>query len=214
MLAAALRALDDDDAADLELRAARDEFERLGAPIDLAAAESSIRAATERGEAASQVRMTFMFTDIVGSTNLAEAMGDQAWERVLKWHDDTLRALIAKGGGEVVNPTGDGFFVAFDSARRAIDCARGIQVALAEHRRTEAFVPAVRIGLHTAEANQRAADYSGVGVHLAARVAALAGGGEIVATIDVARGGRRRGRDDTSTTPPSRASRPRFGSPP
>ena len=129
--------------------------------------------------------MTFMFTDIVGSTNLAEAMGDVAWERVLKWHDDTLRGLFAKGGGEVVNPTGDGFFVAFDSARLAIDCAKAIQVALAEHRRTEAFVPSVRIGLHTAEANRRAADYSGVGVHLASRVAALAGGGEIVATVDV-----------------------------
>ena len=83
-----------------------------------------------------------------------------------------------------MNPTGDGFFVAFASARQAIDCARAIQSALAEHRRTEAFVPAVRIGLHTAEANRRAADYSGVGVHLAARVSALAGGGEIVATVD------------------------------
>ncbi len=61
--------------------------------------------------------MTFMFTDIVGSTNLAEAMGDEAWEHVLKWHDDTLRGLVAKDGGEVVSPTGDGFFVAFDSAR-------------------------------------------------------------------------------------------------
>jgi class 3 adenylate cyclase len=184
LLASALRALDDEDAAELELRAARDEFERLGAQVDLAAVESTIQAAAQRAEAPTQVRMTFMFTDIVGSTNLAEAMGDVAWERVLKWHDDTLRGLIARGGGEVVNPTGDGFFVAFDSARRAIDCARAIQTALAERRRTEAFVPAVRIGLHTAEANRRAADYSGVGVHLASRVAALAGGGEIVATLE------------------------------
>ncbi len=184
LLAAALRALDDGDSADLELRAARDEFERLGARIDLAQAERADRAAAERAGAVSQVRMTFMFTDIVGSTNLAEAMGDQAWQRVLQWHDDTLRRLIATGGGEVVNPTGDGFFVAFGSARQAIDCARAIQVALAEHRRSEAFVPAVRIGLHTADANRRAADYSGVGVHLASRVSALAGGGEILATVE------------------------------
>ncbi len=123
-----------------------------------------------------------MFTDIVGSTNLAEALGDEAWENLLRWHDDMLRTLVAKNGGEVVNSTGDGFFVAFESAGRGIDCARAIQRALVDHRRTSGFALSVRIGLHTAEANRRGADYSGVGVHLAARVAALAGGGEILAT--------------------------------
>ena len=86
--------------------------------------------------------------------------------------------------GEVVNSTGDGFFVAFDSARKGVDCAVAIQRALAEHRRTSGFAPAVRIGLHAAEANRRGDDYSGMAVHVAARVAALAGGGEIVATVD------------------------------
>ncbi|CAN5497433.1 hypothetical protein BH20CHL7_BH20CHL7_04320 [soil metagenome] len=61
-------------------------------------------------------------------------------------------------------------------------CAIGIQRALDEHRRSSGFAPAVRIGLHTAEATQRGSDYSGVGVHVAARVAALASGGEIVAS--------------------------------
>ena len=182
LLARALRAADDEDDADLELQAARDEFERLGAKPDAAAAEREQRAAVDRRAGPVQIRKSFMFTDIVGSTNLAEFLGNEAWERLLRWHDDSLREQVAKSGGEVVNSTGDGFFVAFDSARPAIDCAIAIQTALAEHRRTSGFALSVRIGLHTAEANRRGEDYSGMGVHLAARVAALAGGGEILAS--------------------------------
>jgi class 3 adenylate cyclase len=63
------------------------------------------------------VRRTFVFTDIVSSTNLAEAMGDEAWEHLLRWHDQTLSALISEHGGEVVNGTGDGFFAAFEVSR-------------------------------------------------------------------------------------------------
>ncbi|HEX5466303.1 MAG TPA: adenylate/guanylate cyclase domain-containing protein, partial [Candidatus Limnocylindrales bacterium] len=139
----------------------------------------------------STARRTFMFTDIVRSTNLAEALGDAAWEQVLRWHDETLRGLIAAGGGEVVNSTGDGFFAAFESAQAAVACAGSIQRALRDHRLRAGFAPAVRIGLHTAEANRRGgegddrqADYSGVGVHVAARVGALADGGEILATAE------------------------------
>jgi len=123
-----------------------------------------------------------MFTDIVGSTNLAELLGNDAWERLLRWHDDALQGLVRKGGGEVVKSTGDGFFFAFDTARAGIDCARSIQRTLADHRQDSGFALSVRVGLHTAEANRRADDYSGMGVHVASRVAALAGGGEILAT--------------------------------
>jgi class 3 adenylate cyclase len=182
VLAAALRTLNDDEAADLELQAARDEFVRLGAGLDAANAVKALQVAAERRAGPVQIRKTFMFTDIVGSTNLAEALGNEAWERLLQWHDDALRALFARNGGEVVNSTGDGFFVAFDSARKGVDCAVAIQRALSEHRRTGGFAPPVRIGLHAAEANRRGDDYSGMAVHVAARVAALAGGGEIVAT--------------------------------
>jgi class 3 adenylate cyclase len=182
MLATALRN-HDEDGADLELEAARNEFARLGAAIDLENAEREIRAVAERRRSPTKVRKTFMFTDIVGSTNLADTLGNEAWGLLLQWHDDALRSSFAKQRGEVVNSTGDGFFVAFDSARKAIDCAISIQRALAEHRRSTGFAPMVRIGVHTAEANQRSFDYSGLGVNVAARVAGEAGGGEIAATI-------------------------------
>jgi class 3 adenylate cyclase len=184
LLGQALRARDDEDDADLELEAARAVFERLGAQPDAVVAVRELRAAADRRSGPVQVRKTFMFTDIVGSTNLAAALGNEPWERLLRWHDEMLRDLVQKGGGEVVNSTGDGFFVAFDGARQAVDCAVSIQRALAEHRRSSGFAPSVRIGLHAAEANRRGDDYSGMGVHLAARVAALAGGEEIVASAD------------------------------
>jgi class 3 adenylate cyclase len=184
MLAGALRALGDDEDADLELRAAHDEFERLGARIDLATAEQAVRTAEERRARPRQIRRTFMFTDIVGSTTLAEALGDEAWEGLLRWHDRTLRDLFERYGGEIVNSTGDGYFVAFAAATSAVDCAAAIQREMAAHRKAIGFALDVRIGLHTATANRRGRDYSGVGVHVAARVGALAGVGEILATTD------------------------------
>ena len=184
VLAMALRAIGDDDAADLELQAALTEFERLGARIDAQAAEGELQAARERRLGPSQARRTFMFTDIAGSTKLAEALGDAAWDRLLRWHDETLRSLVVAGGGEIVKSTGDGFFAAFDAARQAVDCAISIQRALVEHRRSSGFALSVRIGIHTAEASRRGSDYSGVGVHTAARVADLAGAGEILATAE------------------------------
>jgi class 3 adenylate cyclase len=185
-LAAALRLVDRDEEADLELGTAAGEFDRLGAVRDAAAVAEAIRAAAERVATPETTRKTFVFTDIVSSTSLAEAMGDEAWEHLLRWHDDALRTLFVRHGGEVVNSTGDGFFVAFDSSARAVQCAMAIQLALAEHRRTHGFAPAVRIGVHTADATRRGADYSGKGVHVAARISALAEGGEILASAETA----------------------------
>ncbi len=184
LLASALRMLDDD-GADLELRVALDEFRRLGAMVDAAAAERELRDAEERRSGPAHVRKTFMFTDIVGSTVLAEALGDAAWERLLRWHDDMLRRVIADGGGELVKSTGDGFFAAFETGGQGIGCAIAIQRALRDHRDDTGFALAVRVGLHAAEASRRGNDYSGMGVHIAARVSALAGAGEILATADV-----------------------------
>jgi class 3 adenylate cyclase len=182
LLASALQQLGRGDEADLELGAAREDFHRLGAVRDEAAAANAIQAAREREAAPSIAHKTFMFTDIVASTNIAAAIGDEAWEHLLRWHDDTLRSVFIEHGGEVVNSTGDGFFVAFDSAGAAIACATAVQRALAEQRRTHGFAPAVRIGVHSAAATRRGSDYSGKEVHVAARIAALAGGGEILAS--------------------------------
>ena len=137
-----------------------------------------------------RVEKTFMFTDIEGSTNLVEALGDEAWQGVLRWHNETLRSLFAEHKGEEVVGTGDGFFVGFDSPDEALECAVAIQRRLAEHRRTAGFAPKVRIGLHASGATQVGHDYSGKGVHEAARIAALADGDEIFASKATAGDGR------------------------
>jgi class 3 adenylate cyclase len=126
------------------------------------------------------VTKTFMFTDIVTSTDLVGVIGDDAWAELLKWHDRELRSAFASHRGEEVNHTGDGFFVAFERADDAIDCGVDIQRRLARHRHEHGFAPTVRIGLHTAEATREGTDYRGRGVHVAARIGAAAGSEEIL----------------------------------
>ena len=137
-----------------------------------------------RGKAgpAQRVLKTFMFTDIVGSTNLVEALGDEAWGSMLAWHNATLREVFVAHRGEEISTTGDGFFVSFDSPDLAVAAAIAIQRRLAEHRSMHGFAPQVRIGLHASDATQVAGDFHGKGVHEAARIAALGGAGEIVAS--------------------------------
>src|SRR3954449_1764463 len=137
-----------------------------------------------RGKAAPPRRVlkTFMFTDIVGSTNLVEALGDEAWDTLLQWHNTTLREVFATHEGEEISTTGDGFFVSFDSPDLAVAAAIAIQRRLAEHRSSQGFAPQVRIGLHASDATQVAGDFRGKGVHEAARIAALGGAGDIVAS--------------------------------
>jgi class 3 adenylate cyclase len=143
-----------------------------------------------------------MFTDIVKSTDLVALIGDDAWEELLSWHDQTLGSRFALHGGEIAHHTGDGFFVAFDDAASALRCAVDVQRALAEHRREHGFAPQVRIGVHAAEATRRGADFSGGEVHKAARIAAVARGEEILATIDTveAAGGEFRTSESRSVT--------------
>ena len=194
-LGAALEADGDEDGARFELQAARKKFEELGAVIDLRRVCEMLGDDVGKGVPKASgpvVRMTktFMFTDIVGSTKLAEAFGDDAWGNLLGWHDQTLRRLIADHRGEEVKQVGDGFFAAFDSSLDAIECAVDIQKHLAEHGKTSGFAPQVRIGLHTADAARKGGDYEGKGVHAAARIGALAQGGEVLVSEDVAAGSR------------------------
>jgi class 3 adenylate cyclase len=136
----------------------------------------------ERGPATRRVAKTFMFTDIVKSTNLVELLGDEAWQDLLRWHDETLRSIFSTHRGEEITATGDGFFVGFDSPEAGVACAVAIQRRLTEHRRQHGFAPQVRIGLHASGAMQLAKNIIGKGVHEAARIAGLAEGGEILAS--------------------------------
>jgi class 3 adenylate cyclase len=178
----------DEESAALELRAAHGTFERLGAVSDDRRATAKLRGLagaveTAASEAAGVVR-TFMFTDVVDSTPLVEAIGDDAWLHIRRWHDETLRALFARHRGEEVDHAGDGFFVAFESAAQAVSCAAEIQRTLVEHRRAHGFSPRVRIGLHSSPAIRRGSGYGGKGVHAAARIGASAAGREVLASAE------------------------------
>jgi class 3 adenylate cyclase len=183
--AEAIAAEGDQATARRDLRAARAVFERLGATLDLQRVDALL--GDERGPAASAARVTrtFMFTDIVTSTDLIGLVGDEAWAELLSWHNRELRSAIASHRGEEVKSTGDGFFVTFDKAAEAIECAVDIQRRLTRHRREHGFAPSVRIGLHTADATRDGLDYGGRGVHIAARVGGAASGQEILVTTEV-----------------------------
>jgi class 3 adenylate cyclase len=176
-----LRELGEVDAADLQLQRALDAFEQLGAMFDV------VRVLELLGKAAPQARVvrTFMFTDIEDSTALLARIGDAQWSDVLRWHDKTLRGQFEQFDGQEIKQRGggDGFFVAFASAEAALECALAIQDAVREGGRDREFAIRVRIGVHEAEATRSADDYGGRGVHEAARIAALANGGEVLASI-------------------------------
>ncbi len=122
------------------------------------------------------------------STDLVGVIGDEAWSEVLRWHDRELRSCFAQHGGEEVAHTGDGFFVAFERPADGIECAVDIQRRLARHRREHGFAPWVRIGLHAAEATRQGRNFTGQGVHVAARIGAAAAKEEILASNSVLRG--------------------------
>jgi class 3 adenylate cyclase len=173
------------DRAVLELQAAASAFDRLGAVRDARRAREqldSLGVTPPVDAAQGRQTRTFMFTDIVRSTSLVEAIGDHAWGDVIRWHDQTLRSLFAAHGGEEIDHAGDGFFVAFPDSATAVECAVAVQRTLSEHRRSHGFAPEIRIGLHVADTARRGATYRGKGVHEAARISALAEGGEILAS--------------------------------
>jgi len=184
LLGRALGAAGEGESATVELEAALAIFERLGAEPDATATRRLLGPGEARVQPLQHVQTTFMFTDVVGSTQLIEAIGDEAWENLLRWHDEALRRVIEEHGGDVVKHTGDGFLVVFGAADAALAAAQAIQRALAEHRREHGFAPQVRVGVHAASGLRHGRDFSGAGVHAAARIAALAGEGEILASSE------------------------------
>jgi class 3 adenylate cyclase len=153
-----------------------------------------------RPQLAHRVLKTFVFTDIVKSTNLVEAIGDDAWQTLVQWHDETLRSLFAAHNGEEIDATGDGFFLGFESPDAALACAVAIQRTLAEHRQRHGFAPQVRIGVHASDVTQVGRRFRGKGVHEAARISALAEGGEILASRETAEGTRFRASEPREVT--------------
>ncbi|HEX6381550.1 MAG TPA: BTAD domain-containing putative transcriptional regulator, partial [Acidimicrobiia bacterium] len=123
--------------------------------------------------------VTVLFTDVEASTDLRTRHGDHAAQQLLRRHEEVVRDEVAAYGGVEVKALGDGFMVAFGSARRALACAVAIQRALAE-RRVDLPDLKVRIGLNTGEVVAEADDLYGQAVHAAARIAARATGGEIL----------------------------------
>lgn len=155
-------------------------FDNVGVPLtttleDLVEAlddesESRLRAAVPQGT------VTLMFTDIEDSTKMATRLGDRAWSSLIRAHDRTIGGIADRHGGVVVKTLGDGAMVAFNSTREAVASAREVQRAFQSD--VDGAQIRARIGLHVGDAVHTGADYLGLAVNKAARVAAAARGGE------------------------------------
>jgi class 3 adenylate cyclase len=132
-----------------------------------------------RGPEADRVLATVLFTDIVGSTQRAASMGDRSWRDLLAQHHRVVRRELATFKGKEVDTAGDGFMARFDGPARAIRCAQAIL------KRTQELGLDLRAGIHTGECEILDKKLSGIAVHIAARVAALAGAGEVVVSRTV-----------------------------
>ena len=121
-----------------------------------------------------RVLATVLFTDIVDSTRRAAEIGDRDWHALLDAHDAVVRSQLARFRGREVNTAGDGFLAMFDGPQRAIRCAMSIRDAV------QALGIQVRAGLHTGECEVRGEDIGGIGVHIGARVSALAGPNDVL----------------------------------
>jgi pimeloyl-ACP methyl ester carboxylesterase len=117
---------------------------------------------------------TLLFTDIVSSTQTAAALGDEGWSALLETHNTVVQTQLMHYQGREVNTTGDGFVALFDGPARAVRCALAIADALAP------LGVRIRAGVHTSEIELANGDVRGLGVHVAARILAQAGPGEVV----------------------------------
>jgi pimeloyl-ACP methyl ester carboxylesterase len=134
----------------------------------------------ERPQAANdRILATIMFTDIVASTQLAAKHGDRIWGDLREAHNSLVRDELASFNGREINTTGDGFVMAFDGPARAVRCAENIRRAVAK------IGVDIRAGIHTGECEFVAGEYSGLALHIAARIATLAPAGQTIVSRTV-----------------------------
>jgi class 3 adenylate cyclase len=124
--------------------------------------------------------VTFLFTDIEGSTQLLERLGDDRYAEALTIHQNLLRAAFAEQHGHEIATEGDSFFVVFQQACQAVSAAVAAQRAVTAHKWAEGCAVRVRMGLHTGAPMVFASGYVGLDVHRAARICAAAHGGQIL----------------------------------
>lgn len=134
---------------------------------------------TRGGAAVERILTTIVFTDIVGSTERAAVLGDDRWRNLLDNHDRIVRHELDRFRGREVNTAGDGFVATFSSPSVALDCAESVVAAV------RLLGIEVRVGVHAGEVEVRGEDIAGVAVHIAARVAALAGAGDVLVSSTV-----------------------------
>jgi len=129
--------------------------------------------------AADRVLTTVLFTDIVDSTRRAASEGDQAWRDLLERHDEVVRDCLVHFAGREVKQTGDGFLARFESPARAVRCAQLVCARVRE------LGLEARAGVHSGECEVRGDDLGGIAVHIGARIAGLAGAGEVLTSRTV-----------------------------
>ena len=133
-----------------------------------------------RGPEPDRVLATVLFTDVVGSTELATRLGDRAWRDLLGRHHAAVRRELGRWRGREVDTAGDGFLATFDGPARAIRCAAAAVDAI------RGFGMEIRAGVHTGEVEVSNGDLRGIAVHIGSRVAGLAGPGEVLVSRTVA----------------------------
>ena len=138
-----------------------------------------LAAIREEDESFDRVLATVLFTDIVGSTERAAALGDRRWRKIVEQHHSAVRTLLARYRGVEMDTAGDGFFASFEGPARAVRCAAAIVDAV------RPLGIEVRAGLHTGEMERLDSKVGGVAVNIGARVAAMAAPSEVLVSQTV-----------------------------